>query len=1844
MRNRLGLAQYLACFVLLVWSGISSSAGADDASAALRARAATLYSERAYDQAYQAWKQLADRGVPDADRPKLEFFLADSLWRSQPGPEKVEEARAVLQAIADAHPTSNIGAEAWESIGDSWLASDRDWPRAWEAYQKALAFWAASDDLDLARERYLAIVWKATGPPGESNRVTSLPLDVLSNALRIAQSDENIARARFFLGAWLADQDDPFSIRRAGSEWSLVVAMGPGTAVYESALFRLAQWSLVAGASEWRPDGTLEVMPNFQRAYGLFQRLLEEFPGDSRYAKIVTDQMAELTRAELDLATDKNYLPGSEPLVLVESRNLPAVDMALYKVNLLTAFQPKPDTDPDAWINGIRLDGLAAVRQWKHNFAGFRPLQPLRSELPMEALNEPGAYILEASANGLKARTLIVVTTAAAIFKPSAEDVVAFVCDVRSGQACPDVSAGLWQAERDNGSWRWTFVEPAATSELLRFGIPSDQSRGSVSLLMFANAGESPVFVTAYAAQRLATAGGWRVQVITDRRFCRPGEVVEWKIIAREMAGNTLRTPAGEAVEWRVLDPSGEELARGEILLTEFGGGWGRFETDATQALGDYTIEFWTRGELIEEAILFRLNELPDPAFFVALGIPGQSGRTVRLGETLRIRVGATYPAGGGVPDALVRIVVRESPYHSDVLSKRNSLDQTVIAGEVSRIIRQEEMRTAPDGTIVVEVPTPPDSPVDLIYDVDVIVRDASGREVAAERQFVVARQGYFADLDMSERVIQPGAEADVSIWTRDANETPVSTTGTIIIRREVWEEIWTAPDGRDVTGEELDRLRQQLFPPQGQAGWHFKSRNVRRVEVSRREVTTNAAGQGIFKFLSADDGLFRISWESSDGDGPPVTGETAVWVSSAATQMLAYKGRGIQIIANPQALADGKNVDVLLVTDTTQRDVMFAVGAGQDLYRAEIIHIEGDAKLIQLENDPRFAPNVFLQAAMIRSGEFLSDTIEIRFPNWENRLNVQLQEVATIFHPGGKGALNLFVSDADGNPVRAEVALSVVDEFAEPLSDEMLSDPLDIFHGGLRMQGGGIVSSLSDTPTVFETRSLRGVMSTRRVESPYDGASSLAYSRSGLAGYLKKNKDQAGLDSTFIASGREGGALRAPQRTVALWRPGLHTSTAGEGRVMVSFPDALTNWRISAWATSTKASFGFVTQSVKTTLPLVAELTAPRFLIRGDITEIHTAIRNGSTDPVRVKAELAANLLEIDKPIRDQRIKPSETLNLIWSVATSGAGTSAMQFDVSSGDEKDQFKVEFPVLNKGRKASIYTSGMARRDALDIAIDMPVNHEQDSLSLLVAVAPLGESVMDALPTLLALSPMNIEEVISRFVPAVELKDRLLSLGMSNEQFTARVVDSAKVTTASPDWLAGVTAKSLLQVYEQQHEDGSWAWCKGGDSDSWMTSYVLWGMRRAQMSGVGIREDKFDAAITWLRNSAKDEKFSLGHRVWMLHALSLAHSGRDKPTPDESAALDAIWNVKSELSPDSVAVFALATHYFNQPQRAIALAKMVTESAKMESVTDGSQAEAKWSVAANDGSLANSVEATAFAVAALTAIDPKNPLIEAGITCLMKNRNGLQWANSRTSSIVIACLMPHLQAIEASRADAIELSVNGTRIERPQLTEDTVEKNIFHIDRTLLKSDRNVITLRQANGEAPMYYSIQLDYFTDSPVSSAVEVPFSIQRDFFKLAARQTLLDGWKYTTTEWKDGDAMAPNARIEGFLTVESQALSSYIQIRDRLPAGLEPVDIQSGQILLAKNTSGETISAFVEVRDQEVVFQIPQLPVGQWKLSYQFRASMTGVFFGPPASLLTSYGSEPTVATPSWTVRVQP
>src|SRR6476659_11128229 len=74
-------------------------------------------------------------------------------------------------------------------------------------------------------------------------------------------------------------------------------------------------------------------------------------------------------------------------------------------------------------------------------------------------------------------------------------------------------------------------------------------------------------------------------------------------------------------------------------------------------------------------------------------------------------------------------------------------------------------------------------------------------------------------------------------------------------------------------------------------------------------------------------------------------------------------------------------------------------------------------------------------------------------------------------------------------------------------------------------------------------------------------------------------------------------------------------------------------------------------------------------------------------------------------------------------------------------------------------------------------------------------------------------------------------------------------------------LDAITRAGLDRLYDFQHSDGGWGWWKQGESDHWMTAYVVWGLTLAKQAGIDVKSDALAHAVSYLDKELVEEETS-----------------------------------------------------------------------------------------------------------------------------------------------------------------------------------------------------------------------------------------------------------------------------------------------------------------------------------------------------------------------------------------------
>ena len=998
----------------------------------------------------------------------------------------------------------------------------------------------------------------------------------------------------------------------------------------------------------------------------------------------------------------------------------------------------------------------------------------------------------------------------------------------------------------------------------------------------------------------------------------------------------------------------------------------------------------------------------------------------------------------------------------------------------------------------------------------------------------------------------------------------------------------------------------------------------------------------------------------------PPIKAETYVFVATNASSELGYRHDGVEIIVDKDTFRAGQTAPVMISTFTNDRYVLFSVEA-EDLFSYKLIHVTGTAKLIDLPIEEKHVPNIYLHALMVSDAELFQDAKQVVVPPVQQFLSVDVKADREQYQPREEGTLSITARDANGKPVSAEIALGLIDESVKYIQQDYAGDPRQFYYGTKRSQAVETQSTFEQKSYLRLVEVTKGrLVDIKEAGNEDDEVNEEGMAGGGgggrddrsrqfgaSAGFLAKDKSSISVaranvlggkmyDSPSVrtetevmkvaeappppaAPGQEPAVqVRSDFRSTILWLPDLTTDVNGNATAKVKYPDSLTTWSATARLATAANQFGIGNTATRTKQPLIVRLQAPRFFVVGDQVTVSAVINNNTDQAMRVAPALTTEGLTVTGRVIDGKtvngeqtpvdVKPNSESRVDWLVAVSEAREVKLKVEARGEKYADAMEKTFTVYEHGVEKFVSRSGKMRGDSVAITLDIPKARRAETTGLSVQIAPsMATTMLDALPYLIDYPYGCTEQTMSRFLPAAITAKTLSDLGTKPEDAMERVFGGIEPDTAVATHPKGqrdlkeldkITRQSLDRLYNFQHADGGWGWWKDGDSDHYMTAYVLWGLTLAGQSGIQVKRDVAERAASYLDKELVEEEANYDEQAWMLHALAAYHANTGRAltgtagvppastvnaTEFQSKAFNNLFTHRDRLNAYTRALLALSAHNFGYADKAKTLVENLENGVKIDSKPDTSIVQSGGQ--SSDPSVIGTahwgedrlywrwseggVEATSFVLRALLAIDPQNKLIEPVTNWLVKNRRGAQWSNTRDTAIVVLTLNDYLKKSGELQADmSYELLVNGNSVATKHITAADAlgAPGKFEVSREFIRDGANEITIKRTSGTGALYFSAQAKYFSlEEPITAAGNEIF-VRRQYFRLVNHPTLLKGFVSERVPLNDGDTVKSGERVETVITIEAKNNYEYLLFEDLKPGGLEAVQLRSGENLYVK------------------------------------------------------------------------
>ena len=1433
-------------------------------------------------------------------------------------------------------------------------------------------------------------------------------------------------------------------------------------------------------------------------------------------------------------------------------------------------------------------------------FASTEVNMPDGSPLP------PGAYLLEAESDPGRSRDwrVLIVSPLNLALKRSERQVVVWAADLRSGQPVSGLPLTVYDENKQ-------IVARGETNDAGVF--ITDQTPGCFDRWECAY-GWRPMYVVAEAESGLwgFVASNWddgiatrdfrmpyyygepshTVFLYTDRPIYRPDQTVYFKGIARQDNDGRYRLPAFSRVPVVIHDAQGNEIYREELPLTEMGTFYGEAKLSAEAALGSYSIEVRYGADEQPAYGNFRVAEYRKPEFKVSV-TPNIT--TPIHGDIVTVVVQADYYFGAPLPNAAVEWRLSSDDYRfslPDAWYSFGDVDEYYwLWGEEEdrgeNIYANGTGQTDANGTFTFNVP------IDLsktkrgqvlTFEADVIDQN---HQVTSARGYAVAHK---SELYVGARprwyVTRPGEVLEIQLVAADPNKNKLPDVPLTV---ELYERVWKSVRVRDTYGA------------------YYWNSTYSDTLISTQVVTTGANGQVSAIVSPPRGGSYRVVARGYPQPSEGFEPSEGLTESIASTFFWTWGGEyvnwGIQnddrvnVIADKRTYQPGETARLLITAPFADSTALVSVERGGVL-RYWTLPIKSTSALIEVPIHADYAPNAFVSVILLKAqapdfpaADFKIGYAALNVELTEQRLNVELIPDQQRYAPRDTAVYTVRVTDHLGQPVDAEVSLSLIDAAVLALVGDEDRDIVSAFY---RQRGLGVHNSLT-----------------------------LVTSVDRLTAILDK-KAKGG-----------GGGGEVTERDLfadtAFWRAAVRTGPTGETTVSVPLPDNLTTWRMRAKAITADTRLGQAEVDVIATQDILLRPVLPRFFTVGDQARIGAIAHNYTpmTETMKVgcKVQEAGGKTEAAcGETQEVTIGPNGSAPVYWNVTAPRTLSVTLRMQAITPDGRgDAIKLSLPVNAFFESVSFLNyESITGTQTIHIALPPDVDRHLDEL--VIEVEPtLAASIDSGLEYLVGFPYGCVEQTMSSFLPDVVVMRLIQQVGIDTRP-------------GFRNQLGSMIEVGMQRLYGYQHNDGGWGWWKDDDSNPSITAYVLYGLHQMELGGRPIDAKVRDAAIgymtDWLQRTSVDDPIGPTHgaesvssganvRAYALYVLAEMDQGNPGLT-------GRLYEQRDKLDPYGKAYLALAL-YLTNGRKVDARVETVLQELRDAAKKEGGAIH--WEDERHDyWGMSTSVRSTAIAIDALVRLFIADPTIDPAARWLLMQRQEGRWSTTQETSLSLIALIDYLiGTFEHEGNYTYTVRVNGAVIATEMVTPQTLGQHSKWIVplANLAEGDLVVEITRSDGPGAPVRASVSLRHYrAGNDIAPIADKGVHVERAYNKPL-------------------DQLKPGDVVQVTLRVRFDQGMTYVIVEDPLPAGLEPLDtgLATTGHNLAQGSQGrqDWIWSHVELRDDRVALFATWIP-GDYEYTYTYQARVTtaGNFYALPLQAYAMYSPDVIGRTSGEVVRV--
>ena len=662
-------------------------------------------------------------------------------------------------------------------------------------------------------------------------------------------------------------------------------------------------------------------------------------------------------------------------------------------------------------------------------------------------------------------------------------------------------------------------------------------------------------------------------------------------------------------------------------------------------------------------------------------------------------------------------------------------------------------------------------------------------------------------------------------------------------------------------------------------------------------------------------------------------------------------------------------------------------------------------------------------------------------------------------------------------------------------------------------------------------------------------------------------------------------------------------------------------------------------------------------------------------------------SLLGSQQPTQTVSIDPNAEARVDWRVKVLDEGEAVIRMKALTDEESDAMEQKFPCYIHGMlKTDSYSGAIRPKDESgQFTIMVPKDRRPAESRLEVRYSPtLAGAMVDALPYLVDYPYGCTEQTLNRFLPTVitqkilldmklDLKDiqqkrtNLNAQEIGNDRERAKQWSDLKERSPHPnplpkgegtggnpvfdeDEVRKMVKDGVERLTEMQCSDGGWGWFSGwGECSSpHTTALVVHGLQIARQNDVALVPGMLERGVEWLKryqeeqvqlikNAAiKDKPENLRWKEYADNLDAFVYMVLVDAGAKNSDMLDFLYRDRTHLAVYGMAMYGIALDKQGEQEKLAMILRNIGQYVQQDD-----ENQTAW-LRLPEGFwwywYGSEYEAHAYYLKLLSRTDPHGELAARIVKYLLNNRkNATYWNSTRDTAL---CIEAMADFIRQSGEDRPEMTVEVYYDGRLQKTVEITPKTLFTFDnRFVLEGDavaagQHTVELKK-KGAGPLYYNGYLTNFTLEDFIKKAGLEVKVDRKYYKLVkadksihaagSRGQVVDQKveKYERQELPNLSTVRSGDLVEIELEIQSKNDYEYLVFEDMKPSGFEPVDLRSGY-------TGNDLGAYVEFRDNRVVFFARTLARGKHSVSYRMRAETPGKFSTLPTRAAAMYAPE--------------